>query len=508
MFRILAMTLALGVVVVFGGVATPAQAEWKRAESERFIVYSDGDERSLREFVQKLETFDRTLRFVMNRPVEEPPLRKLPIYLVRQQRDIRQVWPDVPETIYGLYTVSDDDIWAIAVRSRDDDSTLLHEYAHHFMLQHFPQGYPAWFVEGFAEYFSSVDFRSGRVAVGLPDENAVGWLLGVNRWIPMEDVLTKRYWEIRDGRETYYPVSWIMTHYFLSDPDRKAQLGQYLIAVAAGVEGRQAMETATGQTLEQLERSLRTYLRGRAMSLVVTYPFPQAQITVTALPPSADTLLLLNQRLKRLSRGGEPNPQLLDAVRASASRYPDDPLAQRTLARAEIVLGEPSRAASILDGVLSRQEDDVEALQLQASVKLIAAEGVEDLDQYDVLHREARALLGRAYAVDQNNFTTLLLLAQSRRTARGFPNDNDEETLWAAHELAPQLPGIRFDLAQVLIIRGKPEQAIALLRPLLNDPHDASVAQFAQRITAEALRRSAPPSTQATEPEPDEPAAE
>ena len=40
----------------------PARADWLRAESERFIVYSDGGERALRDYVQKLEIFDRVMQ--------------------------------------------------------------------------------------------------------------------------------------------------------------------------------------------------------------------------------------------------------------------------------------------------------------------------------------------------------------------------------------------------------------------------------------------------------------
>ncbi|WP_162938837.1 hypothetical protein [Brevundimonas naejangsanensis] len=48
--------------------ATPAHAEWRKAESDRFIVYSDVGERQLRNFVQDLESYDRVLRFRMGLP--------------------------------------------------------------------------------------------------------------------------------------------------------------------------------------------------------------------------------------------------------------------------------------------------------------------------------------------------------------------------------------------------------------------------------------------------------
>ena len=49
----------------------------------------------------------------------------------------------------------------------DPKSVLFHEYAHHFMLHHFPAAYPAWYVEGFAEFFSVVAFpQDGSIEYG------------------------------------------------------------------------------------------------------------------------------------------------------------------------------------------------------------------------------------------------------------------------------------------------------------------------------------------------------
>ena len=63
--------------------ATAARADWLKAESERFIVYSEGSERSLRDYVQKLETFDRVMRYRSGLPMDQAPLRKLPIYIIQ-----------------------------------------------------------------------------------------------------------------------------------------------------------------------------------------------------------------------------------------------------------------------------------------------------------------------------------------------------------------------------------------------------------------------------------------
>ena len=59
--------------------AVPAHAEWLKAESERFIVYSEGSEASLRRYVQHLDTYDRILHISLSNSMGEPPPRKLPV---------------------------------------------------------------------------------------------------------------------------------------------------------------------------------------------------------------------------------------------------------------------------------------------------------------------------------------------------------------------------------------------------------------------------------------------
>ena len=104
MFRILralvgAVTLAL--------CAGPAFAQtWLKAESEHFIVYSDGGERALRDYVVKLERFDQILRLRFGVPLDEPTLRKLPIYLVARQAGLETVAPGIGRGVAGFYTTN------------------------------------------------------------------------------------------------------------------------------------------------------------------------------------------------------------------------------------------------------------------------------------------------------------------------------------------------------------------------------------------------------------------
>jgi hypothetical protein len=66
-------------------VSGAARAEWKRAESEHFVVYGHG-ERAVRQYAGMLEDFDDLLRRLHGRPKDEVAVRKLPVYLVSDFR--------------------------------------------------------------------------------------------------------------------------------------------------------------------------------------------------------------------------------------------------------------------------------------------------------------------------------------------------------------------------------------------------------------------------------------
>jgi len=163
----MALALVAGV-----GLPASARAEWLKAESRHFVVYSDGGESGLRAYVTMLEDFDGLLRLYHGRAAgAEEADRKLDVYLVRTSDQLRRVYPDAPKTVAGFYSASMADIFAVAIRKSDglSEDTVLHEYVHHFMLQHYPGAYPAWLVEGYAEYFMTAEIEDRKILVGSPN---------------------------------------------------------------------------------------------------------------------------------------------------------------------------------------------------------------------------------------------------------------------------------------------------------------------------------------------------
>ena len=467
--------------------ASPALADWKKYESPRFELYSSGSDREAREMLIELEKFDYVLRLFMGQDVNSVPHRKLPIYLVSDS-GLGTIWPGARDRIAGFYTSSDEDIFAVATRG-ENNHTLKHEYAHHFMMADLSYPYPSWFVEGFAEYYAPTEFRARDTRVGIPNHNRA-MALSYLGWISMSELLSNRPMVKARNSDSYYPLAWLLTHWFMGDQTRRQQLAAYLQAIGSGTDSVTAFQNATGLTPTELRRTLRRYMNGRIPYVGLKTEYPVPSIEVTALPESADDLLLLGQRLK--SGSTEENRQYtLEEIRRKAARYPDDILALLILAHAELHNArDPEKAAEVLDHLLALDPTHIEALQYMARAKMDLVDKAFEANDEAAARRyrqEAQTALRTAYAADDANYATFLLMAENRRAEPNYPTANDLEILSLAYTLAPQLSEARFYYADALLRHERNAEAIAVIEPLVNNPHGENPAAKALLLQAKGL---------------------
>ena len=491
---ILALSAALAVCLA----GAPAQAEWRRAVTDRFIIYSEGDEASLREQAERLHRFDRLIRAPFGVSMD-PPQRPLTVFLTSGRRGMEAFWPNVPRNAGGYYSATEHDIYATLPRQADQ-GTLLHEYVHHMTHHYFPGATPAWFTEGVADYYSTARISADETRVGYRDDARIATM---NRlpWMPIEVLLTRRALSAdRQSMASFYAQSWLLTHYLLSDPTRLRQLNAYLAAVRDGSSSLDAVQPAFGMTPQELDAAMRRYRAGTMPYAVYpTPPSPPVEMRIETLPASADALFPLYVRLNYAQRGPD-GPELLDRVRELAARWPDDRLARMTLAKAEYQLGEAAAAEAVLTRVLAADAADEEALRWMARLRMDAAGAAGeagDVEGRDRLHRQARAFLGRAMNADPDDYRIYLALGRSRRTAAGYPDQNDLATWALAVQLAPQVGAVRWEAAEAFSRAGRNEEAVALLLPLANSPHGGPGAARARQ----RLQQLRPDSEAANEPE-------
>jgi Flp pilus assembly protein TadD len=468
---------------------SPAEAAWKRAESPNFILYGEQSEADLREQAALLEDYHDFLRSLTG-VTDPPPANKLNVYLVRGRGQLRAV-KDVGPNVAGFYTATGAGIGAFADAKVNGDDILLHEIAHHFMMQYRPLPYPAWYVEGFAEYVMTSEFKKDVIEFGRPNPNRITWLARV-RWLPYDRVLfggVPR--EDKEASALFYAQSWLLVHYLLRDAEQRPKVTRYMSEIVKGVEPRKAFAEAFAMTPKQLEEALRSYAR-RGMTYTTRKRSSAAAtppVKITQLSPGADELLLLKASMD-IRNERDRGANVLARVRTEAAKHPGDPFAQRVLAQAEALYGDGAKAETLLDALLVSSPSDVELLYLKGMRHLVAARAGGS--GREAAFKEARKWFVQAHKADANHYQTLLRYAESLGGDRRFASDNTINILLLAQELAPQVQETAINAGGLLMTRGRFEEAERLLAPLAADPHDSGLALAARSLLALAKARKKP----------------
>ncbi|MGQ0559413.1 MAG: tetratricopeptide repeat protein, partial [Sphingosinicella sp.] len=458
-------------------------AEWLRGESAHFVVYSEGSEARLRERVDQLEDFDALLR-AMTTVSEGPSPNKLHVYVVSGIGELRMV-RSVPSNVAGFYTAGPSGI-AVFVDGRatmGQFEILFHEYAHHFMRQHAPFPYPAWYVEGFAEYFMTAQLRDRTIDIGNFSPGRA-WAIVEGQWLPVDRVLSGDLEGLNaEQRHLFYAQAWLITHYFFSTPERQAMLNRYMQAIRSGNRDG-ALQAATGMAAPAFQAALRRYISPgiRYRRLTLEAADTTVPMTVTRLPASAERLILREANL-RVGVGDEYVPQVLQAIRAEAARHPDDSYALRVLAHAEALHGDFAVADRLLNALLRAAPNDAELLYLRGMRHLRAA---RDGEEWESEARQARSWFSRAYWADPNHFQSLYRYAEAMRGERDYVSENTSNVLLLAHQLAPQVEVIGMNAAVMLMNRGECEWAQRMLAPHAVNPHDPGLAARAKEMLEQA----------------------
>jgi Flp pilus assembly protein TadD len=481
-FRWWAALFALAFSVIM---AAPASAAWKRAESANFILYSQASESTIRDQIALLEDYQAFLRLLTQ--IDDPPAaNKLSIYMVKGPAQLRSVHR-VPEGVAGFYTANSGGIAAFADesaagRGEQRNQILLHEIAHHFMLQYRPLPYPAWYVEGFAEYVMTTQFEKGEIEFGAYNPGRA-YTLTQGKWLPLERVLFGGV--PTDGEEmaAFYAQSWLIAHYMMRSNVHRPKLAAYISKLAGGEDARKAFDASFPEPLAELEAALRAYVkRGMTFSRLKrnSAAVPPA-MTITPLPASADDLLLAQATLRRGADDGT-EATLLAKVRTAAAKH-GDPYAKRVLAHAEAQYGDGAKADALLDELIAGSPKDAELLYLRGLRHLVEARASED---GEAGFKEAQRWFARAHKLDPNHFQTLIRYAESLQVDRRMVSDNTINILLLARELAPQVSETAMNAAGLLIARGRFAEAEGLLLPLTGNPHNTGLAAAAKAMLERA----------------------
>jgi hypothetical protein len=271
---LLAGTLALALAGSTAAQVPAYSRDWTRVHSPNFTAAGNATFQDMRAVLLELEGFRaallRTLpglRVTADRPVT--------VVVFRDERAFAPFRPTTPggerrADVVGYFLTTREASYMVVAMHRDMRRTfqhLFHEYTHYVVHQNVGR-VPGWLNEGLAEYYSTLraDLRARRSVLGEPSPTRLATLNG-GRLLPLRDVLTYD----ASGAVThppqraaaFYAQSWALVHYLQhAEAGRHAaRVGAYLEAVAAGATVDEAVSSAFGLPIDELESRLLTYIR-------------------------------------------------------------------------------------------------------------------------------------------------------------------------------------------------------------------------------------------------------
>lgn len=460
-----------------------AEAKWLRADTENFIVYSEGSEKSLREFAENLQRFDATLRLRFKVATDHDSNR-LTVYLVPRASDAGRLATGAQgSSIAGFYRPAYEGSYAVAHRDNvmvkgtpQSQQVLFHEYSHHFMRRYLPGAFPSWFIEGFAEFYSTVDFtKDGRAEIGKPPYARAYGLLAMPK-IPVSILLAEQPGNMRNRsqKNVYYGRSWLLTHMFFSDSTRSGQLAPYIDAINSGDDPRKAASDAFGD-LDQLDKDLNRYLNRPLDYRTTGEPVAVAgTISIQTLSEVEGELVPLH--LERLSAGRDESRvnKVRESFRELSKKYADDARIWYELAMAEWEASYKSKDRSSARAAVERALA-IDPKHVRANVLLgwILSEGVKAKpDAGPADWNAARKPLVLANRIEPNDPMPLYAYFRSFLEQGIEPPPIAIDGLERSFTLAPENTGRRVSYAFALANRGDIDAAISLVRIVAFDPHD------------------------------------
>ncbi|TMJ19685.1 MAG: hypothetical protein E6G92_07910 [Alphaproteobacteria bacterium] len=446
--------------------STAAQAEWREATSNNFVVYTEGTEQEARDFAAKLEKFNYVLRRYHNvrEPAQVPRFRVFlldSISAVQHMADASGIAGYYIPDARALMFVGTQH--AATHRQLSPEQILFHEYVHHFMFQYFPATYPVWYSEGYAELWGTIQFLPDNVVeIGGYQEGRFRSLVQ-GRWVPLSRLLTARAYADIPDVDLIYTQGWLLNRYMFENAERRTQLQQYLREINAGTPYDQAAQHAFGD-VGRLNSELFDFA-GRGHYDVVRLPFRTldvGQITVRTLGPAEQALLEQEVKLSQGVRATEIAERAA-TIRSIAARFPNDPYALALVAEAEQLAGNLPAAMTAANHLLEVAPNNARAQMRKGSLEVALLQANHSTDQraWD----GARRYLLRAMDLAPNDPLPHLAYYDSFTAQGVMPPDTAQNALYVAHDLAPSDDEISYKLALDFDRRNLVREAVAIIRP-------------------------------------------
>jgi len=503
--------------VVVKGQKNPSR--WFRAESQHFIVYSDTRQEDVSQLLNQLEKLDDVLRiFTKNYLTSRPSQHKLTLYYHNRAEGLDGFVDGQPDEAVGLYnscaagvqgfgvhlqrieTLNDDQLARHTLNS--SLSYLFEAYTRHFIYRYTDIRLPLSYIDGFAQYFSSLRFSDTHMVLGRVPTGAGRFLhfldKGRRYHLSYQDILDPTGAVALDTQKDpakrleFLARSWLLTHYMLSSGANMARLDRYLDLVDHEVPAAKAFEQAFGVKAADIGDILWRYRNKGIQTVQIDLPsLPSARMNFTALPEAATDFILADASLKSCPNR-ETGESLLRTISASAKGLLQNEQAAISLSRAQIDWGNPQDALPYLSDAVRKDARNADAAYLLGVANWRLAERSKDADRQTRL-AAAREQLLLARKLAPHSPEPAFALYRVELDANDRPADAAWEAAVAAWRNAHEVSKFAKSAALAFAYTGRaPEadQALTLMTRNTRDPDTASWAKTWQGKLNKGVTRS------------------
>ena len=466
-------------------IPSAALAEWQEASSRHFVLYSNDKPERVRAFTTKLERFDKALR-VQRGMSDEPisPETRLTVYVVDDIDDVQKLAHGLG-SVAGFYEAHAHPV-AFVPRQSGNETTdlnaqqiLLHEYNHHFMLSNWTNAaFPAWFVEGFAEFNATAIFRDdGAITFGAPPLYRAFGILNA-KILPMNRVLSSNPGDLDEEQaNVLYGRGWLLTHYLSFEPSRAGQLNAYIAAINTGkpiAEAKLALKN-----VDELDHLLDKYADQRRFSTrtISGAALVVGETTVRALTPAEAAVMPVRIR-SDAGVGRKEAHAVAVLARRLAAPYPQDAAAQNALAEAEYDAGNYSAAEAAADRALAANPKSIHAMLYKGMALGLVAQQAKKTDP--ATWGAVRHWFLAANKVDTEDPLPLTMFYLSYIGEGQTPTKNADAALLYAYRLAPYDDELRLLAGRVYLQQGNVAGARRAIVPLAYSAHGGGRNQARQ----------------------------
>jgi hypothetical protein len=463
-----------------------AEGTWTEARTDNFVVLTNAGESRARYLVQNLEDFRRLVIQATNLEIESNPL---PFHIVAlvgaghlksligadnvfgafQQSyrgglaavNLAARAPDGTDSLQITYTA-----YGPIYRAKQNTRTVgmdgvFHEYVHYLLEIDARRRYPLWFHEGYAEFLSTFDISSdGRYKIGAPPMHRV-LTLEKTRRIPLGSLLNAKGYETGHENSDFNAESWLVVHYLMADPDRRARLYAFLDRLNTPViDTVPVFEEVFGESEQDFARHIRQYRR-MAKYDVERFDRPDAPLPqpTIRMPPADEVREQLAYTLLHFSPQRNKGVELIEEAIAlnpgnmrARALLAAVAVADKDMPKAEKILAEAGPAAAGDADMLSLGGE----LHLRRAAELVAAAK----PGWEPLLATARDAYRKALTLDPDHAQSLSGIARTWLIQPGRPPDEALALVARAERLLPMNQEIGLIAAHTRLKRGEIVDAV------------------------------------------------